>query len=271
MNAGRRLGAAPSSRLEAWVLGVGAAGVGAGVAGGLGLVAPIVATSLALVALGGVVGGVTLASARPELELFGACVKRGVHPGRAALTLDDGPHPASTPAILEALAGAGAHATFFVLADRVLRHPDLFRAMPAGGHEIGVHGLAHHPWLTMRPPAAGAAELSRAARILQDHGAPPPRWYRPPFGATSPRVYAAARAAGLEVAWCSVRTLDGVPIHPDTLRARCRAVVGTDIVLLHEGDGPTHTLLPELLDEWGSRGIRASSLAEALEPEAGRT
>ena len=66
-------------------------------------------------------------------------------------------------------------------------------------------------------------------------------------------------------------TLDGVRIRPDTLRARCRAVVGTDIVLLHEGDGPTHALLPELLGEWGSRGIRASSLAEALEPEAGRT
>jgi hypothetical protein len=45
-------------------------------------------------------------------------------------------------------------------------------------------------------------------------------------------------------------------------------VVGTDIVLLHEGDGPTHALLPELLDEWDARGIRASSLSEALEPEA---
>jgi peptidoglycan/xylan/chitin deacetylase (PgdA/CDA1 family) len=258
---------APSPRLEAWVLGLGAAGVGAGVAGGLGLVAPAIATSVAFAALGGLLGGVTLASARPELELFGPCVKRGVHPGRAALTLDDGPHPASTGPILDALAKAGAHATFFVLADRVLRHPDLFRAMLAGGHEIGVHGLGHHPWLTVRPPAAGAAELREAARILEDHGAQPPRWYRPPFGATSPRVYAAARAAGLEVAWCSVRTLDGVPIHPDTLRARCRAVVGTDIVLLHEGEGPTHALLPELLDEWASRGVHASSLSEALEPE----
>lgn len=253
------------ARLESWILGLGVAGIGAGVAAGGGLVAPVVGTTVALAALGGVLGGVTIASARPELELFGPCLKRATHPGRAALTIDDGPHPASTGPLLEALANAGAHATFFVLADRVVRHPDLFRAMLAGGHEIGLHGLSHHPWLTVRAPSVGAAELTRAKRILEDHGAPPLRWYRPPFGATSPRVYAAARAAGLELAWCSVRTLDGVPIHPETLRARCRKVVGTDIVLLHEGPGPTHALLPEILDEWGARGIRAASLAEALE------
>lgn len=259
---------ATAPRLEAWVLGLGAAGIGAGIAAGAGAISPGVATVAGLVALGGLLGGVSIASARPELELFGPCVKRGIHPGRAALTIDDGPHPASTGPLLDALARAGAHATFFVLADRAERHPDLFRAMLAGGHEIGLHGLSHHPWLTVRPPALGAAELTRALRILADLGAPAVRWYRPPFGATSPRVYAAARAAGLEVAWCSVRTLDGVPIRAETLRARCRAVVGTDIVLLHEGPGPTQALLPEILDEWGARGIRASSLTEALEADA---
>jgi peptidoglycan/xylan/chitin deacetylase (PgdA/CDA1 family) len=262
-------------RLEAWVLGFGAVGIGAGVAAGAGLLSPAIATAAGLAALGGLIGGVTVASARPELELFGPCVKRGLHPGRAALTIDDGPDPVSTGPLLDALARAGAHATFFVLADRVQRHPDLFRAMLDGGHEIGLHGMSHHPWLTVRAPVAGAAELTAALRILDEHGlaerrlsengAARVRWYRPPFGATSPRVYAAAHAAGLELAWCSVRTLDGVPIRPETLRARCRAVVGTDVVLLHEGPGPTSTLLPEILDEWDARGIRASSLSEALD------
>ncbi|MDP2305995.1 MAG: polysaccharide deacetylase family protein [Pseudomonadota bacterium] len=260
--------ARPAARLEAWVLGLGAAGMGAGLAAGVGILSPDIATAAGLVALGGLLGGVTVASARPELELFGPCVKRGRHPGRAAITIDDGPHPISTAPMLEALARAGAHATFFVLADRVQRHPELFRAMVDGGHEIGLHGLSHHPWLTVRRPVAGAAELAAAMRILAAHGSPPIRWYRPPFGATSPRVYAAAHAAGLSLAWCSVRTLDGVPIRAETLRARCRAVVGTDIVLLHEGPGPTSALLPEILDEWHARGIAASSLSEALEGAA---
>lgn len=256
---------APARRLEAWVGGLGVAGVGAGIAAGAGLLAPTTALLAGAAALSGLLGGVVVASARPELELFGPCVKRARHPGRAALTLDDGPHPVSTPALLDALAKAGAHATFFVLADRVEKWPHLLRAMVDGGHEIALHGLAHDPWLTMRSPAAGAAELRRAMDVLVAHGAPRPRWYRPPFGATSPRVYAAVEQAGLTMAWCSVRTLDGVPIRAETLRARCRMVVGTDIVLLHEGEGPTSALLPEILDEWASRGIRAASLAEAME------
>jgi peptidoglycan/xylan/chitin deacetylase (PgdA/CDA1 family) len=252
-------------RLEVYVAGLGAAGAGVGVAAGLGWLAPGAAAVAGALALGGVLGGVGVASARPDLELFGACVQRGRHPGRAALTLDDGPHPVSTGPLLAALAAAGARATFFVLADRVERHPALLRAMVDGGHEIGLHGLSHHPWLTVRDPAAGAAELRRAVAILRAAGAPPVRWYRPPFGATSPRVYAAAALAGLEVAWCSVRPRDGVPIRAETLRARLAKVVGTDIVLVHEGEGPTRTLLPDVLAEWAARGIRASTLSEALE------
>jgi peptidoglycan/xylan/chitin deacetylase (PgdA/CDA1 family) len=250
--------------LERLVGGAGAVGIGAGLAAGAGLVPGFLGIGAALVALGGIVGAVVAASSRPELELFGPSVRRGRHPGMVALTIDDGPHPTSTLPMLQALSNAGCHATFFVLADRVERHPELLRAMVAGGHEIGLHGLHHDPWLTMKRPSAGAAELRRAADILVAAGAPPPRWYRPPFGAVSPRVYAAVEGAGLTMAWCSVRTLDGVPIAPDTLRARCRTAVGTDVVLLHEGEGPTHALLGEILAEWESRGIRAGTLGNVM-------
>ena len=238
-------------RLERWVAGLGAAGVAAG----------LVVPAAAPLALAGVIGAVWMASARPELEAFGPVIVRARHPGRLALTIDDRPHPVSTPAMLATLAAADAHATFFLLADRVQRHPGLLRDILAGGHEVGLHGLSHHPWLTVYSPARGAAELRRAVEIL---GVPGLRWFRPPFGAVSPRLHEAVRLAGLTLAWCSVRTGDGVRIAPDTLRARCRKAVGTDIVLLHDGDGPTHTLLPELLHEWESRGIRASTLTEAL-------
>src|ERR1700753_1205548 len=42
-----------------------------------------------------------------------------------ALTFDDGPHPEGTPAVLEALAAAGARATFFVIGEQVERRPEL--------------------------------------------------------------------------------------------------------------------------------------------------
>src|SRR5215210_9112284 len=60
-----------------------------------------------------------------------------------ALTYDDGPDPERTPGVLDALAEAGARATFFTLVDRAADYPDLIRRVAADGHEIGLHGEDH--------------------------------------------------------------------------------------------------------------------------------
>ena len=60
-----------------------------------------------------------------------------------SLTFDDGPDPRGTPAVLDALARAGARATFFVLGERVTRAPDLLARMLAEGHAVEVHGYGH--------------------------------------------------------------------------------------------------------------------------------
>src|SRR5439155_10046321 len=41
--------------------------------------------------------------------------RRTALPGTVALTFDDGPHAEGTPAVLDALAAAGAQATFFLV------------------------------------------------------------------------------------------------------------------------------------------------------------
>lgn len=243
---------------------IGTAAAGAGLSGLLALHGGPPPVGLAAASGVALAVGLTVASARPDLQVFGPALCRAVHPGRIALTFDDGPDPASTPQLLETLAAQGATATFFVLADRVRRHPDLLRAMLDAGHEVGLHGLHHDPWLTVLPPARGAARLDEARAILQAHGAPAPGWFRPPFGAVSPRLHAAVARAGLRLAWCSVRTGDGGAASPDRIRARCRDAVGTDIVLLHEGPRHARHLLGELLQEWDARGIAATDLRSAM-------
>lgn len=254
--------------LQPAVAAFGAAGVTVGGAAALGLLGAPVATALGGVALAGVVGAVALASARPDLQWFGDALCRARHPGRIALTIDDGPDPASTAPFLAALAEARASATFFLLLDRARRHPELVRQIAAAGHEIALHGPAHDARFTLLPPARGAAQLRDAAAALSDLAGAPVRWFRPPFGAVSPRVYASAQAAGLPIAWCSVRTGDGGYASPRTILDRCRRAVGTDIVLLHDGPGYARALLGEILREWDDRGIAATSLTAAMEPYA---
>ena len=67
-----------------------------------------------------------------------------------ALTFDDGPHPEGTPAALEALATAGATATFFLVGEQVARWPGVAAEIAAAGHEVGIHGYIHRLLLRRR-------------------------------------------------------------------------------------------------------------------------
>ncbi len=207
---------------------------------------------------------VVMGSANPSLQLFGPAILRGAGlRAEVALTFDDGPDPASTEALLDALQAVGATATFFVLVERAKAYPELLQRI-ADAHEIGLHGLRHDPWLTLRSPSAGAAELREAMNHLDAVTGSRPRWYRPPFGATSPRMMAAVELAGLEMVWCSVRTRDGVSIGAEALVAKAGKAVAGDIVLLHEGERRCREVLPQILDDLARRGLKAVSVQELL-------
>lgn len=60
-----------------------------------------------------------------------------------ALTFDDGPHPEYTPRVLDVLAEAGVHATFFVVGQQVRQHPSLVQRMVNEGHDVGNHTWSH--------------------------------------------------------------------------------------------------------------------------------
>src|SRR3954453_11536851 len=118
-------------------------------------------------------------------------------PARAvAVTFDDGPHPKGTPAVLRALALAGAPATFFLVGEQVRRDPALAAEIAAAGHAVAVHGDRHRNLLRVAPRAA-AADLDRAAGAIGDAiGAPPAPLHRPPYGIYSAAALRAVRARG---------------------------------------------------------------------------
>jgi peptidoglycan/xylan/chitin deacetylase (PgdA/CDA1 family) len=104
--------------------------------------------------------------------------RRG-RPGRrqVALTFDDGPDPAATPRLLRLLDERDVRATFFLIGERAARHPELVRAIAAGGHEVGNHTWRHrNAWLL--PPGAAAREITEGARILGEILGSPPHLYR---------------------------------------------------------------------------------------------
>jgi peptidoglycan/xylan/chitin deacetylase (PgdA/CDA1 family) len=76
-------------------------------------------------------------------ETSRGAVTRIITPSRVvALSIDDGPDPRFTPAVLATLRRHQAHATF-VLGTSALAHPDLVRREVRGGHRVANHTLDH--------------------------------------------------------------------------------------------------------------------------------
>jgi polysaccharide deacetylase family protein (PEP-CTERM system associated) len=73
----------------------------------------------------------------------------------------------STRRILDRLAEAGVHGTFFVLGWVAERHPDLVRAIRAGGHEVGCHSYGHR-LIYEQTPQEFRDDLRLARCVLED-------------------------------------------------------------------------------------------------------
>lgn len=222
-----------------------------------------------LVPVGGllVAGGLSayfVATFAPRTPLGGAPLvcRLPVKAGNAvALTFDDGPHPETTPHLLDVLAEHNARATFFVVGENAARFPSLMRRIVSDGHAVGIHGLRHET-MVLHSTKRAAADLHAARRIIVDAAgfADPAavRLFRPPYGFKTAALCRTAAWLGLvTVAWsCDPRDYDA--ISAGDVRARLAAQLRAgDIVLLHERPGTRHTLdaLPGVLADIAARGL----------------
>lgn len=152
------------------------------------------------------------------------------------LTIDDGPS-ADTGALLDLLDRHGAHACFFLVAERAQARPRDVAEILRRGHEIGNHSYSHpEKWFWALPPAAMHAQIRRAQSVLAGLTGAPPRWFRAVVGMANPFVAGALRPLGLtRVAW-SARGFDAREADPERVVARVRRGLAPGaIVLLHEG------------------------------------
>ena len=129
---------------------------------------------------------------------------------RLALTIDDGPSPASAQ-LLDLLRQLEVPATLFLIGDHLERGPAGFVARAlAEGHQIGNHMLVDG--VSARLDAAGfAAQLQHTEQLLQRAAAPQQlqlRWFRPGGGWFHRRMLRQLAAAGYRLALGSLFPLD---------------------------------------------------------------
>jgi peptidoglycan/xylan/chitin deacetylase (PgdA/CDA1 family) len=226
----------------------------------------------ALVGAGGALGVAAWVAPAPAAHVPLLCdmlgIARRLDLGSEAvgLTFDDGPHRRGTPAVLDALAAAGARATFFVVGEQARRDPGIVHEVVAAGHRLAVHGDRHRP-LTLVGPRALRADLDRCAELVAELGGRPPQRYRPPYGVFTPAALLEAhRRDWTPLLWSAWgRDWRARASAASIAALATRAVRGGDVVLLHDADHysapqcwrATVAALPRILDELGARGLRA--------------
>lgn len=200
---------------------------------------------------------------------FGRALLAGRDPSAVALTFDDGPDPASTPALLDLLKARGVRATFFVVGERVRAHPELARRCIAEGHELGNHSESHSPWLNFRLRRGMQRELAACQDAIERATGRRARAYRPPVGLRNPAVHPACAALDLCVIGWQVRGLDKTGRAPDDIVRRVLSRVRPGgIVLLHDGGQPAErvsSIAGGIIDGLQARGLCAVPVQELLE------
>lgn len=130
-----------------------------------------------------------------------------------ALTIDDAPDPATTPALLDTLRRYGARTTFFVITGQLAAagaDSVLLGRLVRDGHEVGNHGTRDRAAVRL-DSAAFAADLRAADSALGRWLPTPasaPRWARPGSGWYSGRMVREMERAGYRCALGSVYPLD---------------------------------------------------------------
>jgi len=192
---------------------------------------------------------------------------------RVALTIDDGPDPAVTPAVLDLLARHGVRATFFCIGERVAQHPDLVRRMAREGHEIGNHSEHHRYVFSLFGPAAIRREISAAQASIRAACQVVPRYFRAPAGLRNPFLQPCLEELDLQLASWTRRGYDTVNADPEVVLGRLTRNLGAgDILLLHDGraaraaDGTPVIIavLAKLLPLLAGQNLRCVTLSEGL-------
>lgn len=177
------------------------------------------------------------------------------------LTYDDGPNPAATPKLLEALATHGVRATFFLIERHITEETaPIVRRIAEEGHSIGLHSHTRGKML-LTPDELGRLLTAFSQRVETIAGRPVCRAFRPHAGWRSSQMLEGLRRIDYQLVGWGFMLWDfdlfrtrSVRIVPRLVR---RASPG-DIIVIHDGhhENPradrqyaidvTNALIPEL-------------------------
>jgi peptidoglycan/xylan/chitin deacetylase (PgdA/CDA1 family) len=215
------------------------------------------------------------ASTGPNGNVMGLVFPKNVW----ALTFDDGPNPKHTPTILENLEKSGVKATFFWLAENVVRYQSVVDLVGQKGMTRANHSWSH-PQLPKLDAAGLQKEIVQSSQIESKSFGEKVKFFRCPYGAGNsvPRIRQMIADLDMIHVFWNVDSLDWQDKDPDSIVARVKKQMqanGRGVVLFHDIH-PQSVAASKKLVEWSNtlkgtdNAIRWVTLPEIVDEMNGR-
>lgn len=183
-----------------------------------------------------------------------------------ALTIDDGPDEKSTSEILDLLKQYNAHATFFLIASRILGNERVVERAVAEKHELANH-LMEDQASIMLTPAEFEQQFGQAHRLLSKFDRV--TWFRPGSGWYDAHMLATVQKRRYQTALGSVYPFDAhIPSAWFAASYILWNVEPGSVIILHDYGSRgerTATVLAKILPELKRRGYQVVTMSELVD------
>jgi peptidoglycan/xylan/chitin deacetylase (PgdA/CDA1 family) len=163
------------------------------------------------------------------------------------LSFDDGPNPATTPAILAILHSANIKATFCIVGYAARRYPELVKAIHDEGHVLCNHTMHHVQLLGRKSADQITAEIRDDSDAIAAAAGERPLFFRAPGGTWSPNLVEEVRRQGMRALGWNIDPADferpGARVIVDRIVTHLRP---GGVVLLHDGGGDRSQTVAQL-------------------------
>jgi peptidoglycan/xylan/chitin deacetylase (PgdA/CDA1 family) len=187
---------------------------------------------------------------------------------KIALSFDDGP-AAGTPAILETLKHNNIKAAFFCIGNRFAGNENILKQVHSDGHIIGNHSYSHHYLFDFFSSKKMLHDLQQMDESLQRVLPLKPKFFRPPYGVTTPGMKKALLNGNyIPVGW-NIRSMDTVIKDEKRLFQKVTTAIKPGaIILFHDTGKATLAVLPGVIRYAWDNGYEFVRLDELINKEA---
>ncbi|MGG3468001.1 polysaccharide deacetylase family protein [Neobacillus pocheonensis] len=194
----------------------------------------------------------------------------GPNQKRVALTFDDGPDAAITPAIIDILNKYRVKGNFFFIGSNVVKYPEVVKKAFDNGNLVLNHSY-NHVDLTNLTNQEIQSQIEKTEQAIAEIIGKKPAIIRPPYGETNPKVASIAQNEGDSIVIWSIDTLDWSQKEASNIVKNVVANVRNgDIILMHSTPEQTETkkALPQIIEELKKRNFEIVGLDRLLNVKA---